>query len=215
MSRKDDRHRVVIVGGGFGGLYAAKRLRRANVDVTLIDRRNFHLFQPLLYQVATGGLSPGDITTALILKSISNRIEAANRQAAGGRAVEAGDELEKGGLSGAVRARHEESLAVLDLEIEMGQGPVFTKAFSKRPGDDGWWGRTLRCHATLRSHAGGIIVASQPAGGGVTTKSRAGTLRAVQHRQALVPPEPDEPRHSMEGLGWADRLSLGKFIFLG
>ena len=65
MTRKDDRHRVVIVGGGFGGLYAAKRLRRANVDVTLIDRRNFHLFQPLLYQVATGGLSPGDITTAL------------------------------------------------------------------------------------------------------------------------------------------------------
>ena len=65
MTRKDDRHRVVIVGGGFGGLYAAKRLRRAKVDVTLIDRRNFHLFQPLLYQVATGGLSPGDITTAL------------------------------------------------------------------------------------------------------------------------------------------------------
>ena len=48
------RHRVVIVGGGFGGLQAARRLRRAPVDVTLIDRRNFHLFQPLLYQVATG-----------------------------------------------------------------------------------------------------------------------------------------------------------------
>ncbi|MGH9676564.1 MAG: FAD-dependent oxidoreductase, partial [Candidatus Acidiferrum sp.] len=42
-------HRVVIVGGGFGGLYAAKALRKAPVDVTLIDRRNFHLFQPLLY----------------------------------------------------------------------------------------------------------------------------------------------------------------------
>jgi NADH dehydrogenase len=50
-------HRVVIVGGGFGGLYAAQSLRRAPVQVTLIDRRNFHLFQPLLYQVATGGLS--------------------------------------------------------------------------------------------------------------------------------------------------------------
>jgi NADH dehydrogenase len=46
-------------------LYAAKRLGRADVDVTLIDRRNFHVFQPLLYQVATGGLSPGDITSAL------------------------------------------------------------------------------------------------------------------------------------------------------
>jgi len=58
-------HRVVIVGGGFGGLYAARTLRRAPVEVTLIDRRNFHLFQPLLYQVATGGLSPGDIASPL------------------------------------------------------------------------------------------------------------------------------------------------------
>src|SRR5260370_8999481 len=58
-------HRVVILGGGFGGLYAAKALRRAPVEVTLIDRRNFHLFQPLLYQVATGGLSPGEIASPL------------------------------------------------------------------------------------------------------------------------------------------------------
>src|SRR5207244_5863654 len=58
-------HRVVIIGGGFGGLYAAKALRRVPVDVTLIDRRNFHLFQPLLYQVATGGLSPGEIASPL------------------------------------------------------------------------------------------------------------------------------------------------------
>jgi len=58
-------HRVVIVGGGFGGLEAAKALRRAPVKTTLIDRRNFFLFQPLLYQVATGGLSPGDISAAL------------------------------------------------------------------------------------------------------------------------------------------------------
>ena len=57
--------RVVIVGGGFGGLYAAKSLRSAPVRVTLIDRRNFHLFQPLLYQVATGGLSPGEIASPL------------------------------------------------------------------------------------------------------------------------------------------------------
>ncbi len=58
-------HRVVIVGGGFGGMYAAKNLRHVPVEVTLIDRRNFHLFQPLLYQVATGGLSPGDIASPL------------------------------------------------------------------------------------------------------------------------------------------------------
>ena len=58
-------HRVVILGGGFGGLYAAQALARVPVDVTLIDRRNFHLFQPLLYQVATGALSPGEIASPL------------------------------------------------------------------------------------------------------------------------------------------------------
>src|SRR5258706_14995025 len=58
-------HRVVIIGGGFGGLYAARELGRAPVQVTLVDRRNFHLFQPLLYQVATGGLSPGEIASPL------------------------------------------------------------------------------------------------------------------------------------------------------
>jgi NADH dehydrogenase len=58
-------HKVVILGGGFGGLYAAKALRRAPVELTLIDRRNFHLFQPLLYQVATGALSPRDIASPL------------------------------------------------------------------------------------------------------------------------------------------------------
>jgi NADH:quinone reductase (non-electrogenic) len=58
-------HRVVILGGGFGGLQAAQALARAPVDVTLLDRRNFHLFQPLLYQVATGGLSPANIASPL------------------------------------------------------------------------------------------------------------------------------------------------------
>jgi NADH dehydrogenase len=58
-------HRVVIIGGGFAGLYAAQSLGRDPVEVTLIDRRNFHVFQPLLYQVATGGLSPGEICAPL------------------------------------------------------------------------------------------------------------------------------------------------------
>ena len=60
-----DQHRVVILGGGFGGLYAAQALKNAPVDVTLVDRRNYHLFQPLLYQVATGSLSPGEIAAPI------------------------------------------------------------------------------------------------------------------------------------------------------
>ena len=60
------RHRVVVIGGGFGGLYAARHLRvDPEVAVTLVDRRNFHLFQPMLYQVATGALSPGEISSPL------------------------------------------------------------------------------------------------------------------------------------------------------
>jgi NADH dehydrogenase len=66
------RHRVAIVGGGFGGLYAARRLGRdQRIDLTLIDRRNHHVFQPLLYQVATGALAPGEI--AQPLRSIVRR----------------------------------------------------------------------------------------------------------------------------------------------
>jgi NADH dehydrogenase len=82
---------VVIVGGGFGGLTAARRLRRTHVRVTLVDRRNFHLFQPLLYQVATGALSPANIAAPLraVLKRQKNievllgevvDIDVANRQ---------------------------------------------------------------------------------------------------------------------------------------
>ena len=59
------RHRVVVVGGGFGGLPATRLLAASDVDITLIDRRNHHLFQPLLYQVATGILSPGAISPVL------------------------------------------------------------------------------------------------------------------------------------------------------
>lgn len=59
------KHHVVIIGGGFGGLYAAKSLARSPVKITVVDKRNFHLFQPLLYQVATGALSPGDISSPI------------------------------------------------------------------------------------------------------------------------------------------------------
>lgn len=65
MADTPARQRVVIIGGGFGGLYAAKALGSTDLDVTLIDKRNFHLFQPLLYQVATGTLSPADISSPL------------------------------------------------------------------------------------------------------------------------------------------------------
>src|SRR5580700_6425042 len=67
-------HRVVILGGGFAGLSAARRLKHAPVQVTLIDRCNYHLFQPLLYQVATGSLSPANIAAPLrnVLKNQKN-----------------------------------------------------------------------------------------------------------------------------------------------
>lgn len=66
-----EKHRVVIIGGGFAGLNAAKALGSTTVDVTVIDKRNFHLFQALLYQVATGSLSPGDI--AAPIRSVLHR----------------------------------------------------------------------------------------------------------------------------------------------
>ena len=64
-SRQDGPPRVVIIGGGFGGLYAAKTLAKTNVRITLVDRRNYHLFQPLLYQVATAALNPSDIAAPI------------------------------------------------------------------------------------------------------------------------------------------------------
>jgi NADH:quinone reductase (non-electrogenic) len=84
-------HRVVIIGGGFGGLSAARQLKHAPVEVTLLDRCNYHLFQPLLYQVATGALSPANIAAPLrhVLKNQKNtkvllaeatHIDAANRR---------------------------------------------------------------------------------------------------------------------------------------
>jgi NADH dehydrogenase len=61
----DSRPHVVVIGGGFGGLTAAQSLRRAPVRVTLVDKTNHHLFQPLLYQVATGGLAPSEIASPI------------------------------------------------------------------------------------------------------------------------------------------------------
>ncbi len=63
--QKAGRRRVVIVGGGFGGLAAARELRGADVEVTVVDRIHHHLFQPLLYQVACGGLSAGEIASPI------------------------------------------------------------------------------------------------------------------------------------------------------
>jgi len=60
-----DTPRVVIIGGGFGGLFGARAFKHAPVQVTLVDRHNHHVFQPLLYQVATAGLSPGDIASPI------------------------------------------------------------------------------------------------------------------------------------------------------
>jgi NADH dehydrogenase len=89
----DTRHRVVIIGAGFGGLRAALHLKDAPAQVTVIDRRNFHLFQPLLYQVAAGALSPANIAAPIrnLLKRQANTevllAEAADFDAAGRRVL--------------------------------------------------------------------------------------------------------------------------------
>src|SRR5579872_5886686 len=72
--KMNGRPRVVIIGAGFGGLNAAQTLAKAEVQITIIDRKNFHTFQPLLYQVATAGLSPGEIAAPIrsILRSDQN-----------------------------------------------------------------------------------------------------------------------------------------------
>ena len=79
---RDDTPHVVIIGGGFGGLEAARALAGAPVRVTLLDRHNYHLFQPLLYQVATASLSPGDIASPIrwMLRRQKNVQRAARRR---------------------------------------------------------------------------------------------------------------------------------------
>src|SRR5690242_21897486 len=73
-SRSAKRPHVVIVGAGFGGLWAAKALANTPAEVVVIDRENYHLFQPLLYQVATAGLSPADVAAPIrgIVRSFPN-----------------------------------------------------------------------------------------------------------------------------------------------
>src|ERR1700761_7955259 len=74
VTKVAERHQVLVVGGGFGGLSVTKALARADVDITIVDRTNHHLFQPLLYQVATGILSEGVIAPPLrsIIKKQAN-----------------------------------------------------------------------------------------------------------------------------------------------
>ena len=74
--QKMKRSKVIVIGAGFGGLYAAKSMKKLPVDVLLLDKRNYHLFQPLLYQVATGGLSPGDIASPI--RGVVSRCENVN-----------------------------------------------------------------------------------------------------------------------------------------
>lgn len=106
------QHRVVIVGGGFAGLAAARALGGEAVAVTLIDRRNFHLFQPLLYQVATGGLSPADICAPIrtVLRRHKNvrtiLAEVTGFDLAGGRVLLTDGAVEYDSLIVAAGARH-------------------------------------------------------------------------------------------------------------
>jgi NADH:ubiquinone reductase (H+-translocating) len=104
--------RVVVVGGGFGGLYTARRLRRLPVEVTVLDRRNFHLFQPLLYQVATGALSPANIAAplrAILKRSRNTRVlleDVTGIDVAGRRVLTASGEFPYDFLVVAAGARH-------------------------------------------------------------------------------------------------------------
>ncbi len=86
LGSRTSKPHVVIIGAGFGGLYAARALNDAPVEITVIDRRNHHLFQPLLYQVATAGLSPGDI--AYPIRAVLSRQENARVLLAEARAIE-------------------------------------------------------------------------------------------------------------------------------
>src|SRR5690349_24927765 len=118
----DQKHRVVILGGGFGGLAAAQKLKREPVEATLIDRRNFHLFQPLLYQVATGSLSPGEI--AAPLRSVLSRQK--NARVLLGEAVDVDPEAKRAIL------RDGDSYPYDSLIVATGSQTSYY-------GNDSWW----------------------------------------------------------------------------
>ena len=174
-------HHVVIIGGGFGGLYAAKSLKRAPVQVTLIDRRNFHLFQPLLYQVATGGLSPANIAAPLraILKRQENvRVllgEAIDIDVSNRRVVLSDGEVSYNTLIVAVGVRHHyfgrndwEELApglkTIEDATEMRRRVLLAFEAAEREGDPG----ELQAWLTF------VVV-----GGGPTGVELAGTLGEI------------------------------------
>src|ERR1700744_5120002 len=107
MAMSAAAHRVAVIGGGFGGLQAAKHLAAAPVDLTLIDRRNFHLFQPLSYQVATGALSPAEVCYPLraifkgrpnvrVLMASVEAVDLGKRELRLRPGAEGGEELELG-----------------------------------------------------------------------------------------------------------------------
>ena len=174
-------HHVVIIGGGFGGLYATKSLKRAPVQVTLIDRRNFHLFQPLLYQVATGGLSPANIAAPLraILKRQENvRVllgEAIDIDVSNRRVVLSDGEVSYNTLIVAVGVRHHyfgrndwEELApglkTIEDATEIRRRVLLAFEAAEREGDPG----ELRAWLTF------VVV-----GGGPTGVELAGTLGEI------------------------------------
>jgi NADH dehydrogenase len=123
------RHRVVILGGGFGGLNAARALKGAPVKITLLDRRNFHLFQPLLYQVATGSLSPGEI--AAPLRGVLSRQK--NAQVLLGEAVDVDPRARR------VLLRDGAAIEYDSLIVATGSQPSYY-------GNDAWraWGPSLK-----------------------------------------------------------------------
>ncbi|MGH7426583.1 MAG: NAD(P)/FAD-dependent oxidoreductase, partial [Candidatus Methylomirabilales bacterium] len=174
-------HHVVIIGGGFGGLYASKSLKRAPVQVTLIDRRNFHLFQPLLYQVATGGLSPANIAAPLraILKRQENvRVllgEAIDIDVSNRRVVLSDGEVSYNTLIVAVGVRHHyfgrdewerlaPGLKTIEDATEIRRRVLLAFEAAEREGDPG----ELRAWLTF------VVV-----GGGPTGVELAGTLGEI------------------------------------
>jgi NADH dehydrogenase len=179
----DGRQRVVIVGGGFGGLHTALQLRRTPVDVTLIDRRNFHLFQPLLYQVATGGLSPANIASplrALLRRQKNTRVllgEAVDVDVAGRRLILSDGEVPYDTLILAAGARdayfgHDDwepvapGLKTIEDATEMRRRILFAFEAAEREADP----------ARVRAWLTFVIV-----GGGPTGVELAGTIAEIAH----------------------------------